>query len=149
MMKKSSYYMPTEVEISWDTGFKGVGRKSFVFQGQIYLLDKINNEWYVYGSTKSNMSNNNPNATICNSVGTLYFNNANCLIRMNSIGEFVQSDKETLSKLGKGNILYSYSIKDWGTVPKNLNGKKLSWSEKLNLQKFQPREDRNVDVQLF
>ncbi|MDO5651078.1 MAG: hypothetical protein Q4G13_02940, partial [Moraxella sp.] len=36
-------YTPTEVEISWDTGFEGVGRRSIVFGGQIALIDRYEN----------------------------------------------------------------------------------------------------------
>ncbi|MDO5651140.1 MAG: hypothetical protein Q4G13_03250, partial [Moraxella sp.] len=36
-------YRPREVEIGWDTGFDGVGRRSIVFGGQIALIDRYEN----------------------------------------------------------------------------------------------------------
>ena len=101
-------YAPKEVEISWDTGFPNVGRKSVFFQEQIFTLDKINNYWFVYGGS-DNQKNTLESGTInCNSVGTMYFNNANCLVKINSSGQFIKPILEDIQLIQHGNILYSY-----------------------------------------
>lgn len=47
-------YIPTTVEISWDTGFEGVGRKSLSFVGDAYLVDKIDGKWYIFAKNERN-----------------------------------------------------------------------------------------------
>lgn len=141
----SSFYEPTDVEISWDTGFEGVGRKSVYFNRQIFVIDKINNEWYVYGALDRNMTGSYNQSISCNDVGTLYFNGANCLVKVDSSGKFLKPDEAEISKLIRGNILYSYSFDE----TKSLENEKLSWQKKLSIQSGKQKKYQLVNKQLF
>ena len=138
-------YMPGNVEISWDTGFEGVGRKSVFFKRQIFVTDKINNEWYVYGASDRNMTGSYNQSISCNDVGTLYFNGANCLVKVDSSGKFLKPDEAEIIKLIRGNILYSYSFDE----TKSLENEKLSWQQKLSIQSGKPKKYQLVNKQLF
>ena len=129
-----------EVEISWDTGFPNVGRKSVFFQEQIFTLDKINNYWFVYGGS-DNQKNTLESGTInCNSVGTMYFNNANCLVKINSSGQFIKPILEDIQLIQHGNILYSYNFE---FINSQAN-RKLSWENKIALQSSYPLKSQMV-----
>lgn len=133
-------YAPKEVEISWDTGFPNVGRKSVFFQEQIFTLDKINNYWFVYGGS-DNQKNTLESGTInCNSVGTMYFNNANCLVKINSSGQFIKPILEDIQLIQHGNILYSYNFE---FINSQAN-RKLSWENKIALQSSYPLKSQMV-----
>ena len=43
---RESTYMPSAVEISWDTGFPNVGRKSVFFDKRVAFIDKFDGFWY-------------------------------------------------------------------------------------------------------
>ncbi|MFB2578066.1 MULTISPECIES: hypothetical protein [unclassified Acinetobacter] len=45
----SGAYQAGVVEVSWDTGFPNVGRKSVFFYDGLFLVDKIDGIWYVAG----------------------------------------------------------------------------------------------------
>ncbi|WP_443514522.1 hypothetical protein [Psychrobacter sp. T6-5] len=140
-----SSYKPQKVKISWDTGFEGVGRKSVYFKRQVFVMNKINNEWYVYGASDKHMTSSYGQSTSCNDVGTSYFNGANCLVKIDSSGKFLKPSEAEISKLIRGNILYSYSFDE----TKSLENKKLSWQQKLSIQSGKPKKYQLVNKQLF
>ena len=137
--------IPTHVELSWDTGFEGVGRKSVYFKRQIFVVNKINNEWYIYGASDKYMKSSYGQSTSCNDVGTSYFNGANCLVKIDSSGNFSKSSEDEISKLTIGNMLYSYSFDE----TKVLENKNISWQQKISIQSGKPKEYQIVNKQLF
>ena len=138
-------YMPGAVEISWDTGFEGVGRKSVFFKRQIWTIEKLNNEWYVYGATDIEVKDLFNNSKSCNSVGTLYFRGATCLIRLNSVGEFLPSSDDEIYKLDKVNVLYSTNIGE----TEFLDNRKISWQKKIDMQHGKAKDDKTINRKLF
>ena len=137
----SSNYLPSDVEISWDTGFEGVGRKS-VFFDNVMSVSKYDGEWYVTGSkgmTNSKIINESLN---CTEVGVSYGNG--CTVAINSQG-FFKPDSNSEKLVFKGwNILYPIGIKDWGSVPRPLDGKKITWSEKIELESQQSERFKRI-----
>ncbi|WP_352257987.1 hypothetical protein [Psychrobacter sp. TB55-MNA-CIBAN-0194] len=133
--------IPTYVEISWDTGFEGVGRKS-VFFDNVMSVSKYDGEWYVTGSkgmTNSKIINESLN---CTEVGVSYGNG--CTVAINSQG-FFKPDSNSEKLVFKGwNILYPIGIKDWGSVPRPLDGKKITWSEKIELESQQSERFKRI-----
>lgn len=132
-------YIPKEVEVSWDTGFPNVGRKSVFFDTDIYLIDKINNEWYVIGyrypyeGTRKGID-----ATNCYDIGSLFNQDYMCLAVINERGEFVKktlSDVEHIDFL-KNNLLDPYDMKGWSKSAedfKKLSQASLSWNDKFQM----------------
>ena len=138
----SSNYLPSDVEISWDTGFEGVGRKSVYFNG-ISFITKYDNKWYVGGS-KYNGAINNTQSINCSSVGVQVGQHDGCMVAVNNQGKFIQVNSDDIYNFNVGNLLYPVGIKDWGSVPKPLNGKQLSWKEKLILQSSQTEKRQRI-----
>lgn len=134
-------YMPGAVEISWDTGFEGVGRKSVYFE-DIMSVSKYGNEWYITGAksiTDSKIINESLN---CTEVGVSYGNG--CTVAINPQG-FFKPDSNSEKLAFKGwNILYPIGIKDWGSVPRPLKGKKITWSEKIELESQQSERFKRI-----
>ena len=132
-----SSYKPKEVEISWDTGFEGVGRKS-VYIKALVTIDKFEDTWYIGGAkTNAAQINNRINNSVnCLTSGIVVQNN-NCVVAINNNGYLEKSlyDDKVIKSL-KRNILYPSSIKSWeyedGLPP--LNEKKIDWSRKISLQ---------------
>ena len=141
----TSSYHPTEVEISWDTGFEGVGRKSVYFKRQILTIDKINNEWYVYGATERNRTGSYNQSLICNDIGTIYFNGSTCLVKISTSGEFLKADKDEIYKLKNLNILFSESVEE----TKKLDKQRITWQKKLDMQYGKSKEDQTINLKLF
>lgn len=121
-----------EVEISWDTGFPNVGRKSLEFTQNVSFIDKVDNSWYIIGFTPH-----------CKSP---------CIkdeyIRLNAVGSMAVIDNQ--GKLDKGaslndlpssayhNILSPEAVKNWESLSKDLvNNKLLTWSKKVSIQNQQ------------
>lgn len=114
-------YMPGAVEISWDTGFEGVGRKSVYFDN-VMSVSKYDEEWYITGSKSVTNSKKINESLNCTEVGVSYGNG--CTVAINSQG-FFKPDSKSEKLIFKGwNILYPIGIKGWGSVPKPLDGKK-------------------------
>ncbi|MBF0659004.1 hypothetical protein IPZ60_09660 [Psychrobacter sp. NG25] len=141
----SSNYLPSDVEISWDTGFEGVGRKSVYFKRQILTIDKFNNEWYVYGATERNTTGSYNQSFICNDIGTLYFNGSTCLVKISTSGEFLRADKDEIYKLKNLNILFSESVEE----TKKLDKQRITWQKKLDMQYGKSKEDQTINLKLF
>ena len=131
-------YMPGPVEISWDTGFPNVGRKS-VFFDNLSVFDKFDNKWYLFGGIENGYQKFIDNSINVSSIGTKVGSTA-YLVILNENGEFLQTNKNELSKLTQTNILNPINIKDWGYVPEPLNGKRLTWVYKIELQNQQPKQ---------
>ena len=137
-------YMPGPVEISWDTGFPNVGRKSIFFKNVAYI-GKYDNEWYVFGFTPQGYSSQQYESTSCQSVG-LQVGKFGCVVIVNANG-FVKTPYSNSNIEWKGwNILYPIGIKDWGSIPEPLNRQRLSWFNKLELEKTQPQNLRRINV---
>ena len=135
---RESTYMPGAVEISWDTGFPNVGRKS-VFFDNLSVFDKFDNKWYLFGGIENGYQKFIDNSINVSSIGTKVGSTA-YLVILNENGEFLQTHKNELSKLTQTNILNPINIKDWGYVPEPLNGKRLTWVYKIELQNQQPKQ---------
>ncbi len=137
-----SAYMPSNVEISWDTGFKGVGRKSVYFDN-LSVIDKYNNNWYLFGGVSGKTSSNIVNSQNASVIGSKV-GQSSYLVVMNREGDYLKLPKKSLANIKQTNILNPTHIKDWGLVPESLNNQKLSWNEKLKLQNFQPKNRRFI-----
>ena len=125
-------YIPKEVEISWDTGFPNVGRKSVFFDKDVYLIDKVNNEWYVIGyrypyeGTRKGID-----ATNCYDVGSLFNQDYMCLAVINERGEFVKkslTDVEHIDFL-KVNLSQPFDLDDEFQYK---NYPRLTWNQKIS-----------------
>ncbi|MDO5638214.1 MAG: hypothetical protein Q4G18_13350 [Myroides sp.] len=135
-------YMPGVVEISWDTGFEGVGRKKLSFINDIYLLDKIDGRWYVIGDTygrvfdfdKSELHN-------CVTSGTYtprIHISPICLVIINDQDVFEKPTKDAVKNV-VFNILYADGMGGKNINSESLNEKKLSWQEKIFIQENFPK----------
>lgn len=125
-------YMPKEVEISWDTGFEGVGRKSVYFDSYVGIIDKYDGKWYVAGNKNTFDKNLYEDSINCNSVG-VFIGRLRCVVAINQQGEFVKALSEALYNINNTNIIYPLDVKGWGLVPRALDGTKVTWNEKLSL----------------
>ena len=142
---RESTYMPSAVEISWDTGFEGVGRKSVFFARQVFLIDKIDNVWFVAGAKNTSEKIISSNSFNCNTVGFFVGDNG-CIVALDKTGNFVK-EKPTILDGYKMNILYSIGIKDWGTLPEPLLNSKISWNQALTLQQTQTKSNQYIGKQ--
>ena len=79
-----------EVEISWDTGFPNVGRKS-VFFTSIQIFEKYQNNFYIVGGTPSDSRQTIGNSLNCKYIGTPILQRR-CLVSLNDKGEFFASN---------------------------------------------------------
>lgn len=141
----SGAYMPGIVEISWDTGFPNVGRKSVFFARQVFLIDKIDNVWFVAGVKNNNEKIISSNSINCNKLGFFVGNNG-CIVALDKTGNFVKKQPTILDGY-KMNILYSIGIKDWGTLPEPLANTKISWNHALTLQQTQTKSNQYIGKQ--
>ncbi len=137
-----SAYMPGNVEISWDTGFKGVGRKSVYFNKSVSIINKYDDKWYVVGWRPKYSAKNITNSVNCAEFGSRV--KGICLVSVNQQGDLLPANIDDVHKINKMNILYPIGIDDWGSVPKFLDGKKLTWQDKLALQKRQSEQYRKI-----
>ena len=129
-----------EVEISWDTGFPNVGRKSVSFENPL-VIETFGDNWYLYGAGLNNSYNVENN---CVRFGLLIGKyKGGCLLGIDRNGNFFQPTENILYQMSV-NILYPNYINDWGQLPEPLNGKNLSWQEKINLQDSQPPKYRFI-----
>ncbi|MFW2176854.1 MULTISPECIES: hypothetical protein [unclassified Moraxella] len=120
-----------EVEISWDTGFPNVGRKSLEFTKNISLIDKVNNKWYVGGFTPQCKSP-------CIKDSYIKLNAVGSLAVINNLGNFeLNASLNDLPKNIQHNILSPEKVNDWDSLTMSIN--KLSWSDKLTIQKTNPQ----------
>ena len=85
-------YMPGAVEISWDTGFPNVGRKSVFFARQVFLIDKIDNVWFVAGAKNTSEKIISSNSFNCNTVGFFVGDNG-CIVALDKTGNFVKKNQ--------------------------------------------------------
>ena len=120
-----------EVEISWDTGFPNVGRKSLEFTKNVSLIDKIDNKWYVGGFTPQCISP-------CVKDNYIKLNAVGSLAVINSNDEFdLNASLQDLPQNIQHNILSPEKVKEWDSLSMRIN--KLSWSDKLDIQKTNPQ----------
>lgn len=134
-------YMPSTVEISWDTGFEGVGRRSVFFDGEhaFQFIDKVNGIWYVKGDR-----------TRCNANGIeggVYGKDGVCqeglgnrlkhsayLYVLSSDGFLKDRNLDELPPSIVYNILDVRQLREISYPPTEFDGKKISWQQKLNYQ---------------
>lgn len=138
-----SSYKPTHVEISWDTGFEGVGRKSVYFRNVAHI-SKYDNKWYVFGFMPQGSANKKNGSVSCETVG-VKVGKFGCTVVVDSNGLIKVPDSDNNLDWKGWNILYPIGIKDWGSVPRPLEGQRVTWSEKLKLEKTQPQHLRRID----
>ena len=124
-----------EVEISWDTGFPNVGRKS-VFFTSIQIFEKYQNNFYIVGGTPSDSRQTIGNSLNCKYIGTPILQRR-CLVSLNDKGEFFASNISIINNFNQMNILYPYGIEGFSEIPTILENKKLNWNEKLMYQQKQ------------
>lgn len=144
-MGNSGAYLSGAVEISWDTGFPNVGRKTLAFDTTVYLIDKIDNKWYVMGNTYG-MAGEFGRLHNCVTSGTYtprMHISPICLVIINSQGKFEQLPKEA-SKEVVFNILDADAMKGEPIVSQSLDKKRLSWQEKLSIQAKLPEFTHNI-----
>lgn len=134
---RESTYMPSAVEISWDTGFPNVGRKSVFFDDYVGIIDKYNGNWFIAGEKNASGNRKIQGSTNCNNVGI--FITSRCVVAINQQGEYFKPNKNDIYNIINQNIIYPMQIKDWGDIPDPLHNTKLSWNEKLNLDKSQSK----------
>ena len=131
-MGNSGAYLSGAVEISWDTGFPNVGRKSVFFDTDIYLIDKINDEWYVIGYRYPYEGKRKGiDATNCYDVGSLFNQDYMCLAVINEHGEFVKkslTDVEHIDFL-KVNLSQPFDLDDEFQYK---NYPRLTWNQKIS-----------------
>ena len=137
-------YAPKEVEISWDTGFPNVGRKSVFFDDVAYI-SKYDDKWYVFGFTPKGYPNEKYGSANCESVG-IKVGKFGCVVIVNSNGFTKDSHLGSNTEWKGWNILYPIGIRDWGSVPQPLEGTRISWVEKLELEKTQPQRLRRINL---
>ena len=138
-----SSYKPKEVEISWDTGFEGVGRKSVYFDSYVGIIDKYDGKWYVAGNKNTTGKNLYEDSINCNSIG-VFIEQLRCVVALNQQGEFVKAQPEDLHYINSKNIIYPMGIKDWGSIPRPLDKKQVSWKEKIVLEVTQSEDNRQL-----
>ncbi len=140
-------YLPSIVEISWDTGFPNVGRQSVFFDDRVYLIDKIDGAWYVVGYRYPYKgSREGINAVNCRDVGYLINRDYDCVFSMDKSGNFPKTNTPTY-KLNdiQMNILNTTLLRNDGNPMKEfLDKSSLSWYDKLELQKTQPTDNRLI-----
>lgn len=139
---QNANYLSGAVEISWDTGFEGVGRQSVFFDEKLYFIDKVDGAWYVVGYRYPYKGSiKGINAVNCRDTGYLINLDYNCVFHIGSSNNVSQKSMEAYDlKDIKMNILDTDGLKDWGLFPQPLNETKLFWSKKLELQKTQPKD---------
>lgn len=145
-----SSYKPQKVEISWDTGFEGVGRKSVYFSKYIGIIDKYNGKWYVVGNKNMTGKNLYEDSINCNSIG-VSIGRLRCVVALNQHGEFVKALPQELYNINSTNIIYPSDVEGWGPVPMTLDGRKITWSEKLSLgnERYKIFKDTEVSTQII
>ena len=143
-------YMPSAVEISWDTGFEGVGRKSVYFSRYIGIIDKYDGKWYVAGNKNTTDKNLYEDSINCNSVG-VFIGRLRCVVAINQQGEFVKALPKDLYNINSTNIIYPLDVGGWGLVPRALDGKKVTWDEKLSLgnERYKLLKDEEISTQII
>ena len=136
-----SSYKPKEVEISWDTGFEGVGRKSVFFRN-VMAISKVDSQWYVVGSSPQTSVESIGESISCNKLG-IKVGKIGCMVSVN-INGFVEPEANNILRFNEHNILYPVGIKDWGSVPRPLDKKQVSWKEKIVLEVTQSEDNRQL-----
>lgn len=116
-------YLPSIVEISWDTGFPNVGRKTMISNADnssaIYTLDKNNDMWYI--AMNVNRSSDFYQHNIGNEI-----NYGIMVYVINDDGQFVKTNNmPTLYR----NITSDH-INDLNFL--NKNPAKFTWQEKIS-----------------
>ena len=134
-------YMPSAVEISWDTGFEGVGRKSVFFRN-VMAISKVDSQWYVVGSSPQTSVESIGESISCNKLG-IKVGKIGCMVSVN-INGFVEPEANNILRFNEHNILYPVGIKDWGSVPRPLDKKQVSWKEKIVLEVTQSEDNRQL-----
>ena len=140
--------IPTHVEISWDTGFEGVGRKSVYFDSYVGIIDKYDGKWYVAGNKNTTGKNLYEDSINCNSIG-VFIEQLRCVVALNQQGEFVKAQPKDLYNINSKNIIYPMGIKDWGSIPRPLNNTKITWKDKLVLQSQQSKRFSDLNKSLL
>ena len=140
---RESTYMPSAVEISWDTGFPNVGRKSVYFTS-IQIFDKYQDSFYVVGGTAHKTSGSISEKSLnCSDIGVEVLHRR-CLVALDSEGRFFKANPEVIKNFNNMNILYPEGVKNWGSLPQELDGKRLTWNEKTLLQNSQPHKFQRI-----
>lgn len=136
-----------EVEISWDTGFPNVGRKSVFFDDYVAIINKYNGNWYVAGEKNSSSDRLIKSSTNCNSVGILIA--SRCIVAINQKGEYFKPHKDDIYHIINRNLIYPIQIRNWGNIPDPLHNSKLTWNEKVNLDKLQSSRFNGLQKPFF
>lgn len=134
-------YLPSIVEISWDTGFPSVGRQTLEFDGAhaFEFIDKVNGVWYVEGGkTRCNVDGivggvYDENGTCWEGAGTRLNHSAYLYVLGND--SFLKNRSlDELSDFTSYNILDVRQLNDISSPPTEFNGKQISWQQKLDYQ---------------
>lgn len=135
------YYTSHRMEVSWDTGFEGIGRQTLEFDGSIgfALIDKISNTWYIYG-TKTRCSP--PNGGVYNHKGECWegegtrLAHSAYLYAINQQGFIKNKDTKELNNKSIYNILNIEDLDQFTNngFPIHLKDKSITWQEKLEIK---------------
>ena len=139
-----------EVEISWDTGFPNVGRKSVFFDHVVEIISYYDGKWFV-GGIASNRQDNINDSINCLKVGN-QIGYGGCILVLDSMGKYTKPSLEYMNNFYQknlANILSPYSIEYIEMPPTFLNSKKIGWDEKLKIQQNRPQEGQLINKQLF
>ena len=144
-----SSYKPTNVEISWETGFEGVGRKSVYFSRYIGIIDKYDGKWYVAGNKNTTDKNLYEDSINCNNFGASIWRSI-CMVGLDASGNYFKpSEQEVISFYSrtKTNILSPNNAPRWegGAPPRGLEAMKLDWNEKIRINNTKPEERQYLD----
>lgn len=141
-MGNSGAYLSGAVEISWDTGFPNVGRKSVFFDGEnaFVYIDKQNSTWYLYGSkTRCSPPENgvyDENGKCWEGEGNR-LNHSAYLYALNATGFLKPKTLNDLNENSNFNILDERGLLGVGDPPIELDGKSITWQQKLEMRKTQ------------
>ena len=121
---RESTYMPSVVEISWDTGFEGMGRKKVTYSQGFAFINKFDNKWYLYGVNIPSQTTENKGARVNNGVTYMTIIDNSGYV----------SNQDISNEIKYINILNPTFADD------TLEGKKWSWQDKLSYQKQSNRD---------
>lgn len=118
----SGAYLPGVVEISWDTGFPSVGKKTMISDADssaIYTLDKRNGMWYVAMNVNRSLDfyKNNVGNEISYGIMVYVINDSGQFVKINNMPKLYRN-------------ITSDHVNDLNFL--NKNPAKFTWQEKLN-----------------
>ncbi|MFB2538506.1 MULTISPECIES: hypothetical protein [unclassified Acinetobacter] len=136
-------YVPTQVEVSWDTGFENIGRQTVFFNNAEHAfeyIDKQNSVWYIYGAVRACASPKDGIYDVitgqCVEGKGQFIQHSAYLYALDQQG-FVKKSLDDLSTHSNFNVMDTRGLLNISTPPFELDGKTLSWQQKLQMKSTQ------------